>query len=107
MALMRTNTTKPAPTFTPAWSTLVTMAPVETITSPDDAPRGNGRHGSTRHKYTLLTGASGETRRIIGGWDAENGHQASLDGNTVVTSYVHLWEHGLGRRGGRPVAEGI
>lgn len=69
MAWMRANTTTPAPTCTPAWSTLVTMAPVETLTSPDDASRGNGRQGSTRHEYTLPTGASGETRRImIGGW---------------------------------------
>jgi hypothetical protein len=67
MAWMRTNTTTPPPTCTPAWSTLVTMAPVETTTSPDDASRGNGRRGSTRHKYTLPTGASGETRRIMWG----------------------------------------
>ena len=77
MAWMQTNTTTPAPTCTPAWSTLGTMAPVETITSPDDASRGNGRHGSTQHEYTLSTGASGETRRNNGGMGGENGHQTS------------------------------
>jgi hypothetical protein len=109
---MRTNTTTPAPTCTPAWSTLVTMAPVGTITSPDDASRGNGRQGSTRHEYTLPTGASGETRRIMWGWDGDNRHQASLDGSycyyVVCTSMgTEIGKKGrqAGRQAGRPVAE--
>ena len=110
MAWMRANTTTPAPTCTPAWSTLVTMAPVETITSPDDASRGNGRQGSTRHKYTLPPGASGETRRImIGGGGVERMDiKQALDESAVTMSYVHLWEQGVGwedRQAGRLLRE--
>ena len=68
MAWMRTSTTTPAPTFTPAWSILVTTAPVGTTTSQNDASRGNGRHGSTRHEHILPAQASCKTENKMKGW---------------------------------------
>ena len=68
MAWMRTSTTTPPPTFTPAWSILVTTAPVGTTTSENDASRGSGRHGSTRHEHIPLAQASCQAEERMKGW---------------------------------------